>query len=371
MSGNEPISVIVDDGGITLNGKTIETNSSHIFIHDSHSEAKDERIVTRTVDATSVRTVTVRTDFGAIAVEPSTGSARIGVAATITLGENNLSSADQTKYLSGFTIPDTVDGDNYTARVVPPADLPDEVRWNVSYRVTVPPSVALDLKSENGSVVVRDTKTIGKILARSEFGAITVANAGTTVDAQTENGSVTIESKEKRDSVLARSQFGAISVSGPARTVDVKTENGAVSIDGAANAEKVTARSSFGAINLEKVGGTVDAQTENGAVHYSGTPKALTLQSEFGAIAAELYDCATLKDATLKTTNGSVTVILPASASVNITGDTGNGKIDTSGFPANITGDSFKKSVKASLNGGKAPMSLSTEFGSLTITARQ
>jgi hypothetical protein len=346
----------------------IDTKGVSVVTHASREITEREHVVSRNISADRVRNVIMHTDFGSITAEPSSDSSRIKVAATVTLGDNALSKAEREKYLGGFTLPDTVDGDACTARVAPPRDLPDDIGWTVSYRVSVPASVALDLKSENGEIVVRDTKTIGNVRARSEFGAITVVNAGHTVDVQTQNGSVTIKGKASRESVIAHSEFGAVSVTGPARTINAKSQNGAVKIVGAPDAETVTAWSSFGAITLEDVGGTIDAETGNGSVHYSGTPKALTLKSEFGAIAAQLYDCDALSEARLITTNGSVTLKLPASASVSLTGHTNNGGIMTNGFSGQITGNDFDKSFEATRNGGRAPIDLSTEFGNLTVT---
>lgn len=337
--------------------------------HVSGENNENERIVSRGVSAAGVRSLIVRTDFGSVTVEPSSDASQIKVVATVTLSDNSLSKSDREKYLNGFAVPDTAEGDEYTARVVPPEDLPKNLGWTVSYHVSVPPSMALDLQTENGMVVVRDTETTGRVFARSEFGAITVVNAGSTVDAQTENGAVTIEGKTNRESISAHSEFGAVSVTGPAKVIDAQTENGEVRVAGAPDAETVTARSSFGAIHLENVGGEVDAQTENGAVRYSGTPKALTLKSEFGAIDARLGDCDSLTEGRLTTSNGAITLTLPASASVSLTGTTENGDITTNGFTGQIAGDGFNKTLRATRNGGQVPIDLSTDFGSLTVTA--
>lgn len=363
-------------------GRSVSKKSPPVILNDVNIATKDlrgvsnsyppnpagEHAITRYIRAATVRTVNVNNEFGSVALEPTTVTAQIGVVATVTLSENKLTKPDREKYLKGFIVPDTITDGVYTVRVSPPANLPKNVHWMVSYIVSVPPSVTLDLTTDDGSILVRDTKTKGKVLARSGFGDITIANAGSTVDVQTNNGGVDIAEGMKRDSVRVRSKFGSITVTGPATTIDVKTGDGSVIIKEAIKAQHVTARSSIGVISLEGIGGTVDAQSNEGSVLYSGSPTTLALKSGSGTVSAEIASCGKLTDARLTSLDGSVMMQLPASASVVLNGHAGNGGIMTNGFTTPIHSSDSEHSLKVVRNGGRIPIHLSTESGPLSIT---
>lgn len=353
--------IMPNDVNIATKGLQGVSNSDYL-----HPAGK--RDLTRYIRAATVRTVNIRNKFGSVAVEPTTVPAQIGVFATVMLDENKLNKSDREKYLKGFTVPDTITDGVYTIRVLPPANLPKNVHWTVSYIVSVPPSVALDLTTDDGSILVRDTKTKGNIITRSGFGDITIANAGSTVDVQTNNGGVNIDEGMKRDSIRVRSKFGSIAVTGPATTIDVKTGDGSVMITNATNAQHVTARSSIGVISLEGIGGKVDAQSNEGAVLYSGSPTTLALKSGSGTVSAEIASCGKLTNARLTSLNGSVMMQLPASASVVLNVHAGNGGIMTNGFTTPIHSSDSEKSLKVVRNGGRIPIHLSTESGPLSIT---
>ena len=366
-----------NDGNGNSNGNGNGSWSSHSWMSVTrngvttvYGDKPEPRTFSQSIPAAGVRTVSVSSDYGAIAVAPAADAARITVEATVTLSDNNLSKADRQKYLSGFTIPAAPNtGGALDAGVVPPAKLPHGVGYVASYRLRVPPAVALSLESENGAVSVHDTHTRGAIRARSGYGAITITDAGTTIDAESGNGAVSVTGGAA-DSVRAKSSYGAVSVAVAARTIDARSQNGAVTVRGAAQAARVTAESGYGKVSLSDVGGTVIARSGNGAVTYAGSPVSLALRSGYGAVSATLRDCDALTDATIESENGAVKAAVPAGASLSITGRSRSGGISADGFLSTVRTSGNSGTVTGTMNGGRAPLRLSSGYGSVSISAR-
>lgn len=357
---------------VIVNGKVVEDS-----ISGGRHTNTPPRIVEKSVPAASVQTVEVRSDFGGITFASASDAAQISVRAEITLSDSRLSEADRKKYLAGFTVETETEGGKLRIYAKPPGDFPKNRGWRASFRVGVPSGtgLALDAKTSNGAVIVGNTKTTGDVSARSDFGEVRITNAGGSgakIEARTSNGAVSVKNDAFVQTVSARSDFGSITVSGQADTIEARTSNGAVTVRGAKNARTVSAHSDYGSVTVRDCGGTVEAVTSNGAVTVDGTPEHLTGKSDFGSVHATLQDGTTPQEINLSTSNGSVNLKAPASASLRITARTTNGHITTSGdgVQGKSTGDNFNKSFDGTIGSGTSPVSLRTDFGSISITAR-
>ena len=129
--------------------------------------------------------------------------------------------------------------------------------------------------------------------------------------------------------------------------IDISNVNGAVNVNDASGRLRV--ETTNGRIEMARCSGTVDASTTNGGIR------------------AELLRVAAAKDLTLETTNGRITLVVPASLAANIDASTTNGSITTD-LP--VTTKSFdSNSLRGAINGGGPRLRLRTTNGSIEIRA--
>ena len=147
-------------------------------------------------------------------------------------------------------------------------------------------------------------------------------------------------------SLALQTSNGEIRVRGISSTVDAATTNGDVSVSGAAG--RVEAETTNGEVELLGVSGSIDGSTTNGSVR------------------AELRSLARSERVRLTTTNGNVTLSLPASAKVTVDATTTNGRVSTA-FPVTVGGVRSSKSITGTIGGGGATVSLVTTNGSIRI----
>jgi hypothetical protein len=131
--------------------------------------------------------------------------------------------------------------------------------------------------------------------------------------------------------------------------VEAKTTNGSVRVSGISGA--VQARSVNGAVRVEGVAGQVVAETTNGSVHAS-----------YRAVPAE-------GSHRFATTNGSVTLRLPADARGTFRADTVNGSMSTD-FPLDVHGSFMAKHLTGALGQGGGHFELKAVNGSVGIKKR-
>jgi DUF4097 and DUF4098 domain-containing protein YvlB len=166
---------------------------------------------------------------------------------------------------------------------------------------------------------------------------------GTVLDLGTSNGKVNVIAVA--GDVTARSSNGPIQIKGSRGKLDLTTSNGAIQTEGGAG--RLDLKTSNGPITIKATKAVVNARTSNGAVQFAG----------------RLPDGEHL----LQTSNGRITLALPADAEFRIDASTSNGKIK-SGFDL----DDKEKSNKNHLRGtvGKDPkvaIKLRTSNGSIEI----
>ena len=131
------------------------------------------------------------------------------------------------------------------------------------------------------------------------------------------------------------------------RTTDLKVEN----TNGSITASDVT-----GVIRLATTNGRITAERCTGSMN-AGTTN--------GSIRAELLAVASGKSMKFETTNGSITLMVPASFAADIQAETTNGSIRTD-LP--VTTKSFsRRELRGTLNGGGAELGLYTTNGSIEV----
>ena len=124
------------------------------------------------------------------------------------------------------------------------------------------------------------------------------------------------------------------------------TVNGSFTVEGATG--QVVARTINGDVNVSSSGGPVEARTTNGSIDASmGT--------------ATLSD-----DLSFITTNGSITLTLPAAINARLEMRTVNGRL-TSDFPLTLSGPISPRQISTTLGSGGRRLELRTVNGSVTI----
>ena len=198
----------------------------------------------------------------------------------------------------------------------------DVRRWSgVDFEVTVPVATRVDADTSNGAITVENLS--GRLNLDTSNGAIAVLTVTGDVVADTSNGRISMWE-----------------VTGDIRA---DTSNGRIELERISGA--VHADTSNGEIELVAITGEVTADTSNGAIHYEGTPIG-THNS-------------------LRTSNGSITVRIPAEASIALEVDAKKGSIRSS-LP--LTGDTQGDHWEAELNPPTvASMSLRTSNGAIRI----
>lgn len=365
--------VVVQDRSAAEGVTVHEETTASITVIQSNGGAAASRVIEESVPAASVREVRVRSEFGSVEIARGADDRKIAVRARVSLSDNRLTEADRKRFLPGFTVRAARQGGTLDVSVQPPKGFPPHVGFGASLVVAVPAAVVgREASSANGAVAVAGDGVATRVDAHSDFGAVRVADAGAgaSVKAVSGNGAVTVSGSRSLGSVFARSDFGGVSVSGPAREIEATTANGSVTVKGAPRADKVEAHSDFGRVTVTDCGGAVRAVTANGAVDYTGAPSRLFGRSEFGAVTATLRVGASPSEAELTTANGAVRFTAPPSASLHIKASTGNGSIRANGVSGKVSGDGFDRSFEGNLGSGRTPVTLHSDFGAITVSAR-
>ena len=182
-----------------------------------------------------------------------------------------------------------------------------------------------------------------RVNADTSNGAISVETVAGQLDLDTSNGRINVY--EVVGNVVADTSNGEIEVWNVTGDVRADTSNGRIDLDEILGS--VLADTSNGSITLESIEGEVRAETSNGSIRYEGRPIG--------------------QNNTLKTSNGSITVRIPADASIAFEVSADDGGIRSS-LP--LVGDTEGDRWSAELNPpATAAMSLSTSNGNIRIDA--
>jgi len=129
--------------------------------------------------------------------------------------------------------------------------------------------------------------------------------------------------------------------------LDLHTVNGNLSIDGVAGAQEL--RSTNGRIEVTDAEEGVEAHTTNGSIR------------------VEVTDASSAPDIDLGSTNGGITLYLPADIQGRIEARTVNGSVNTD-LPVSIEGGTSRRRLAGELNGGGGSrIELATTNGSIKI----
>ena len=190
---------------------------------------------------------------------------------------------------------------------------------SISFTVNVPTSMSCELSTSGGSISVANVE--GEHDIHTSGGSLNFSRISGTTDAHTSGGSINISDYSGK--LAANTSGGSIRVD--------HTEGEAI------------LKTSGGSINLEDIHGSIEARTSGGSIR------------------AEVEELGEF--VTLHTSGGSITATIPdgQGMDLDLSGDKVNTKLE------NFSGESKKKSINGSVNGGGIPVSMHTSGGSVTL----
>jgi len=151
----------------------------------------------------------------------------------------------------------------------------------------------------------------------------------------------------------------------PSQTdVALQTSNGEVRARGLSGG--LEAKTTNGDMRVGNVKGTVRVETTNGEIELTGVSGEASAHTTNGGVSAELRMVPPKGDVELETTNGNVTAYFPADLKATLEATTTNGRVSIA-FPVTREGVGSSKSIRGTIHGGGAKISLATTNGNVEV----
>jgi len=204
------------------------------------------------------------------------------------------------------------------------------------------------------------------LLLVTSDGSVHIANIEGTVDARTSDGSIEIKGI-KGDTKLKTSDGRITCTRVEAGTLDVHTSDGGIKLEDM-NAKTCTARTSDGTITLTTVrADSLDLHTSDGSIRCHGIAAAeMKCRTSDGSVQIECAaDAPNVIDATISTSDGSITFTAPPGLSAVVDASTNDGSVNTA-LPITVEGK-VGKSLRGTIGNGEGRLILKTHDGSIHI----
>ncbi len=229
-----------------------------------------------------------------------------------------------------------------------------------------------DLKAQTSGGSIHTGKVTGESLVDTSGGSIRVEGGGKQLKAETSGGSVRVGPSD--GNVDVDTSGGSIRIEPTKGNVKAVTSGGSIKIDNSSG--EVFAETSGGSISIGGSVGLTVAETGGGSIKIENAKGAIEALTGGGSIIAEMIETDKQADThiKLKTSGGSITLFLPKNLAASISADlkiTHYGRRDYriySDFPLVIKGkDSDEVTANGDINGGGDKIELMTTNGDITI----
>jgi DUF4097 and DUF4098 domain-containing protein YvlB len=124
-----------------------------------------------------------------------------------------------------------------------------------------------------------------------------------------------------------------------------------------------------GAIKLDRLKGDITAETTNGAITGTGLSGRVKAGTTNGGIDMDL-DAVGQGGVSLETTNGGVHLTIPRSTAADISARLANGSIRTADLDVQSRGETSRRRLDGTINGGGERIDVETTNGSITIRGK-
>lgn len=280
--------------------------------------------ITRSFEVSPGGRLTVRTDLGSIDVSSGSNN-RVQVEVVREVRGNG----SREEILNNFRLDFEQQGGNVTVT----GKILDR-HWfgrrttplNVRYRIRVPQTYNVDLKTTGGSVTVDDLN--GEVRSQTSGGSLSFGRI--------------------QGSIWGRTSGGGVRVTEGRGAVDLKTSGGPIEI-GTVQGE-VNAETSGGSIDIQEVRGPVQAKTSGGSISVREVFGPIQAHTSGGNVSARISRQPEA-DCQLSTSGGSVTVYLPEGVNLSVEASTSAGRVVTD-FPVTVQGTLTQNSLRADLGSG-------------------
>lgn len=144
----------------------------------------------------------------------------------------------------------------------------------------------------------------------------------------------------------------------------LETSNGEVRARGLKG--RLEASTTNGDIRVKDVKGNVALETTNGEIEMTGVSGEVSASTTNGSVVVEVRGIPPRGKVALQTTNGNVLAYLPKDLKATLEALTTNGRLSI-GFPVVRQGVMTPKSIRGTINGGGAKISLATTNGNVEV----
>ncbi len=230
----------------------------------------------------------------------------------------------------------------------------------------------LDIQTQNGAVTVNSTaETIATVKitcyaygkdqndAQKRLEKITVTD---TVDA----GKWQLKANFPPDGVP---QGATVDAQLPAVTrTTITTSNNKVTVSGITGGVSITTSNS--PVTLIGTAGNATISNRNGPAIVQVHSGAITINTTAAPIDCDLADLPPTASATMTTTNGKVTVLLPSTVSATITATTTNGTVVVTGYQLHYE-EQKQNRIRAKIGSGASQITITTTNADILIRNRQ
>ena len=148
----------------------------------------------------------------------------------------------------------------------------------------------------------------------------------------------------------------------------LSTTNGSISVSNMVGA--IDAGTTNGGIELTGTAGTTSLSTTNGALKVSVHRGGIEGTTTNGAVDCDLVELGPTDAVTLETTNGAVTLLLPADVSATIDATNTNASITVLDFAGVVYEVQEEHHVRARIGSGTSSVTIVTTNGGITVRAR-
>lgn len=208
----------------------------------------------------------------------------------------------------------------------------------MSQNLDVPDDLSVIVESFNGTIEVKAGSENQVLIDAVKRGS---GNSQEAAEADLENVEVSVELQgntltvigRRTDNKMSGNSGVTVSLTVPvSANLDIKTSNGGISTLG--NQGDIQADSSNGKITLNGALGNLNANTSNGAIEIDAEQAVVTANTNNGRI--DFRGSLAAGVSSFNTSNGAITLTLPADASFTLDADTSNSNI-TCDFPLSDT----------------------------------
>jgi DUF4097 and DUF4098 domain-containing protein YvlB len=204
-------------------------------------------------------------------------------------------------------------------------------------------NIEVTMTQTGDEVRITARRTDARVTGNSGASAEVKVPPGSVLDLRTTNGGLTVSGAT--GAVTGKTSNGKVRVTGSEGRLDLTSSNGGITVQGGAGELKL--HTSNGPIQVQTDGARVTAQTSNGKVSFTGT----------------LAD----GESSLHSSNGSISVTLPANARFRVDASTSNGSI-ASDFAVKLSGGTSRTHLQGTV--GEHPavsLSLKTSNGGIEL----